>query len=110
IRIEVILAGKDGRGLHAAAERQCGLDRVVNRDAVEDRERARETEADGTDLRIRRCTEVSTATAEDLGGRTKLRVDLQSDDSLVANRVVHSSQFSLLSSCSRSGSARGSVF
>src|SRR6185369_5320860 len=49
---------------------------------------ARKTEADGTDLRVRWCPEVGAATTEDFGGRTKLRVDLESDDSFVRHAVA----------------------
>src|SRR6185436_4723155 len=83
IRIEVVLARKDRLWLHRAAKRQCRLDGVVDRQSVEDRERARQTEADRAHLGVRRSTESGAAAAENLGLCLKLGVNLEPDDGLV---------------------------
>ena len=76
IRIEVVLAREDRKRLNVAAERERRLDRVIDRGAVEDRQRARHAEAHGAHVRVRRRTERGAAAAEDLRAGLQLRVDL----------------------------------
>src|SRR5205085_11935207 len=76
VRIEVVLAREDRKRLNVAAERERRLDRVIDRGAVEDRQRARHAEAHGAHVRVRRRTERGAAAAEDLRAGLQLRVDL----------------------------------
>ena len=86
VRIEVVLAREDRRLVDPATERERGADREVDRGAIEDRQRARETETDRTDVRVGRSAERRAAAAEDLRGGQEVRVDLQPDDRLVRAR------------------------
>ncbi len=74
-----------------AAERERGVDRVVDRAAVQDRKGAGQTETDRADVRVRRRAERSAAAAEDFRLRLQLRVDFQSDNGLERRlwRILH---------------------
>src|SRR4029079_14339594 len=72
IRIEIILARKDGRRLHPAAEREGGADREVDRVRIQYGQRARQGETDRTGVGVRRRTEVRGTATEDLGRRLEL--------------------------------------
>ena len=82
IRIEIVLPREDRMGVHLAAERERCPNRQLHGPAVEHRERARQAETHGTQLRVGLGAEPGAAAAEDLGGRQELRMDLQADDRL----------------------------
>ena len=84
VRIEVVLPREDRRRLHVAAERQRRLDRVVDRLAVEHRQRARA--ARGTPDRPANSAAAPNAVLQPqkiLVCVSQLRVDLEADDRLV---------------------------
>ena len=82
IRIEIVLPREDRMGVNPAAEGERGPNRQLHGPAVQDRQCARQPEADGTQLRVGLGAEAGAAAAENLGGRQELRVDLQADDRL----------------------------
>src|SRR6185312_5410279 len=86
VGIEVVLPREAAGHAQAAAEGERGADGHADRVAVEDRERAGQAEAHRAHVRVGRRAEFGRATAEDLGPREELRVDLQPDDRLVAAR------------------------
>jgi hypothetical protein len=85
VRIEIVLAREDRRVVDAAAQRERRANGQVHRGPVEDRQHARESEADRADVRVGRRPERGAAAAEDLGGRLELRVDLEADDRFVGH-------------------------
>ena len=82
VRIEVVLPREDRLRVDPAAERQRRSIGQLHGPAVQDRQRARQPEADGTQLGVGLGAEAGAAAAEDLGGGQELRVDLQADDGL----------------------------
>ena len=85
VRVEVVLAvparGVRGRGL----DREAGRQDMLHGTAIDDRQRARQAEADRADVAVRGGAVVGRgAGAEHLRGRPQLAVDLDADDGLVA--------------------------
>src|SRR5438093_80635 len=80
VRIKVVLAGKDRRLMNRTAEGDRRADRVVNGGAVENRQRAGQTETDRTDVGVGRRAESGTTSTKDLGGGQELGVDLETDN------------------------------
>ena len=83
IGIEIIFAGKTRMSVDGAVQRKRGAHGQFDGALVQNRQRARQAEADGTDISVWRIAEVSGAAAENLGVRQKLDVDFQTDDGLV---------------------------
>ena len=63
-----------------AAQGEGGARGELHGAAVQDRQRARQPEADGTERGVRLGAEPGGAAAEDLGGGQQLRVNLEADD------------------------------
>ena len=82
VRVEVVLPREDARLLDRAAERERGAHGQLDRLAVEDRQGARQAQADGADVGVGPAAEGGRAAAEDLGPREELGVDLEADDGL----------------------------
>ncbi len=82
VRIEVVLPGENGLLVDLAAERQGRSNGQLHGAAIQDRKRARQPEADGTQLGVGFGTEAGAAAAEDFSGREELGVNLQADDGL----------------------------
>src|ERR1700760_2516014 len=70
------------------AQREADPDREVDRAGVDDRERARQAEADRADVHVGRIAEREVTAAEHLGPGLELDVDLQPDHRLVAAHVL----------------------
>ena len=89
VRVEVVLSREDAPRVDRRADRESGHDGEFDGPLVQDREHAREPEANRTDLSIRRRAEGGGAGAEDLRVRLQLRVNLEPDHRLVlrAHRV-----------------------
>ena len=85
VGIEVVLAREAGEVAHLAVEGQRGFDTQDDGLAIQDRQRAGQTQGYGIGLRVRRVAEGGRRAAEELGFRTQLYVDLESDDRLVAS-------------------------
>ena len=83
IGIEVVLAREHGALVHLRPERERGPHRVVDRGAIEHRQRARVPETHRADVRVRRRAEGGRTAAEDLGRRQQLRMNLETDDRLI---------------------------
>ena len=83
IRIEIILAIELRERRNLRAEREARADHVLDGRAVGYRERARQRQADGTDLGVRLAAELVDAAAEHLGRRAQLDVALDADDRFV---------------------------
>jgi len=83
VRIEVVLPREDRPRVDAAAQRERGARGQIDRPPVQHRQRARQPEADGTDVRVRRRPEARGTPAEDFGLGEELRVDLEPDDGFV---------------------------
>ncbi len=79
VGIEVVLAREDRLGLDVAAERERRLDGEVHRLPVQHRQGAGQSEADRTDLRVRRRAEGGAAAAENLGAGLQLGVNFETD-------------------------------
>src|ERR1700759_5511929 len=67
IRIEVVLAMEDRARRDLRAQREADPDREVDRTGVDDRERARQAEADRADVHVGRIAEREVTAAEHLG-------------------------------------------
>ena len=68
----------------AAVQRHGGERGELHRFLVQHRQRARQSEADGTDVGIRRVAKAGGTRTENLAGGQQVDVDLQTDDRLVA--------------------------
>ena len=80
VRIEVVLAREHRRRLHRAAERMRRPHRELDGALVQDRQRARQSQADRADVGVRRRSERRAAAAEDLAGGQQLAVDFKADN------------------------------
>ena len=84
VRVRVVLAVELGRLGDLGAQCQAGQQRVLDRDAIHDRQHAGHAQTDRTDVRIRRRARiVGRAAAEHLALRGQLDVAFQADDGLV---------------------------
>ncbi len=83
IGVEVIFAGEAGMLVDRAIQRQRRAYAHFDGAPVEDRQRARESEADGTRIGVGLIAKTRGTSAEDFGFGQKLGVDLQADDGLV---------------------------
>ena len=89
VRIEVVLAVPAGRRRHRRIDRQAGRQHVLDGPPVDDRQGARQAEADRAHVAVRRRAVVGRrAAAEHLRRGLQLAVDLDPDDRLVALRSV----------------------
>jgi hypothetical protein len=83
VGIGVILARKDRQFVDRAVERQPGLDRRLDRGAVDHRQRAGQRQAGGAGARVgRRALVVRGAAAEHLGAGERLGVNFHAHDKL----------------------------
>src|SRR5690606_6357020 len=80
IRIEVVLARENTREMDGATESERGAHAEIDGRGIGYRQGARQTEADRTDVRVRRGAENDTVRAEQLGVRRELDVYLEADD------------------------------
>src|SRR5579859_1894620 len=86
VRIEVVLAVEDRR-LHLAVQRRADPHGVLDRGAVQHRQRSGQAEADRADVRVGLVAERVAAPAEELGLGPQLAVDLEPDDRLPLGRL-----------------------
>src|SRR5436190_17690709 len=64
VGIEIILASENRMLVNRTAERECRANRVVHGGPIENRQRARQAEADGTNVRVGRRAERRATAAE----------------------------------------------
>src|SRR5262249_20589089 len=83
VRMVVVLAREPARGVDAALERERRAHAVLDRAAIDHRQRPGHPLADGTGLRVRRGAKGRWAAAEHLGARRELRVHLEADNDVV---------------------------
>ena len=83
IGIEIIFAGEARMFVNGAVQGERGAHGHFHGALVQNRQRAGQAEADGTDIGIGRIAEMRGAAAEDFGVGQKLDVDFQADDGLV---------------------------
>ncbi len=88
VGIEIILAGKHGLCVDPAAQRERRANRKLDRAPVEHGQRARQPETHRTHRRVRRRAKRRPASAEDLGVRQQLSVDLEADDGFERHRTT----------------------
>ncbi|SLC92802.1 Uncharacterised protein [Mycobacteroides abscessus subsp. massiliense] len=88
IRVEIVLAGEPAPGSDLAVQRQTDPDGRFDGLFVDDRQRARQTQADGANLGIGFRTEGGRATTEHLGGRGQFDVNLHTEHRLVSGQHV----------------------
>ena len=70
-----------------APECERRADRVIDRRVVENRQRARQAQTDGTHVRVGWGAKRRAAAAEDLRGGQQVRVDLEADDWFVGGHT-----------------------
>src|SRR5436190_7930747 len=88
VGIEVVLAVEDRVRRDLAPERETKEDRPLDRLPVRHRQRARQCEADGARVRVRRVEVRHPAAAEHLRLRLQVNVDLEADDRLPSHRYL----------------------
>lgn len=88
VRIEVVLPGEAAPLGDLAVQREPDLDGGLDADLVDDRERARQPEADRTGLRVGALLELGGAAAEHLGLGAELDMDLEAHDGVVRREGV----------------------
>ena len=84
IRIEVVLACENRDRMYETIQGDRGAHCELDGPLVEDGEGARKGEAHRANVAVGRRTKVGGASAEGLGARFQLHVDLESDDHLIA--------------------------
>jgi len=84
IRIEVVLACENRDRMYETIQGDRGAHCELDGPLVEDGEGARKGEAHRANVAVGRRTKVGGASAEGLGARFQLHVDLESDDHLMA--------------------------
>ena len=83
VRVEVVLPVEDRLRWHVEVHRFPESQRELHHPAVQHRQRARKTEADRADVRVRLGPELVRAAAEELGRRRQLDVHLEPDHRFV---------------------------
>lgn len=88
VRIEVVLPGEAAPLGDLAVQREPDLDGGLDADLVDDRKRARQSEAYRAGLRVRVLLELGGAPAEHLGLGAELHMDLEAHDGVVRREGV----------------------
>src|SRR5450755_603437 len=83
IRIKVVLAGKPGERVNAAAQRNSSLNGEFDRFPAQHGQRPGQPQTHRADVRVRWGAEFDGAPAKDLSPGAKLDVDLKADNGLV---------------------------
>src|SRR5262249_10614749 len=80
VGVKVVLAGEPGKGAHLAVQRKRAANGQFDGHTVQDRQRARQSEANRADVGIGRRAETGGASAKDFGSGSQLHVHFEPDD------------------------------